>query len=71
MSGLLLISFESMQKTIKALNESGVRDGVKIIIGGGVTGEIWKDKLGVDAWAPDAASGVMVCKELLREVSGL
>ncbi|MBS7660305.1 hypothetical protein KEJ28_06500 [Candidatus Bathyarchaeota archaeon] len=35
MSGLLTISYESMKKTVDALKEAGLRDRVKIIVGGG------------------------------------
>lgn len=69
MSGFLLVAFESMQKTVEALVNAGVRDNVKIIIGGGVTDDVWRQRLGVDAWAKDAAEGVKICKSLVRGVA--
>lgn len=67
MSGLLTISYESMKETIKALKEAGVRDRVKIIIGGGRVDEHVKRYVGADDWADNAVVGVRKC----REMSGL
>ncbi|MEM2026748.1 MAG: cobalamin-dependent protein [Candidatus Bathyarchaeia archaeon] len=65
MSGLLTISYESMKKTVDALKEAGLRDRVKIIVGGGrVDGHV-KRYSGADEWADNAVLGVRKCREML------
>ena len=68
MSGLVTPSYESMKDTVKALEEKGIRDKVKVIIGGGVVIEQIKDYVGADAFTRDAAEGVAICKELMKGV---
>lgn len=65
MSGLLTISYESMKKTVEALKETGLRDRVKIIIGGGRVDEHIKRYVGADEWADNAMLGVKKCREML------
>lgn len=65
MSGLLTIAYESMKKTIEALKEAGLRDKVKIIIGGGRVDENIKEYTGADEWADNAMVGVKKCKKLM------
>lgn len=65
MSCLITAGVTSMKKTVDKLNEAGLRDGVKIIIGGGRVDESVKEYAGADAWADDAAKGVRLCKQLL------
>lgn len=65
MSGLLTISYESMKKTVEALKEAGLRDRVKIIIGGGRVDEHVKRYAGADEWADNAMLGVKKCREML------
>ncbi|MBS7641466.1 corrinoid protein [Candidatus Bathyarchaeota archaeon] len=65
MSGLLTISYESMKKTVEALREAGLRDKVKIIIGGGRVDEYVKRYTGADEWADNAMLGVKKCREML------
>jgi 5-methyltetrahydrofolate--homocysteine methyltransferase len=63
MSGLLTLAFDSMKKTVQAIQEAGLRDKVKIVIGGGVVTEKIKEYSGADAYAPDAMAGVRLCKQ--------
>jgi len=63
MSGLLTLAFDSMKKTVQAIEEAGVRKNVRIMIGGGVVTEKIKDYSGADAYAPDAMAGVRLAKE--------
>ncbi|MEM2185266.1 MAG: corrinoid protein [Candidatus Methanomethylicia archaeon] len=65
MSGLLTISYEFMKKTIDALKEAGLRDRVKVIIGGGRVDEHVKRYTGADEWADNAMVGVRKCREIL------
>jgi 5-methyltetrahydrofolate--homocysteine methyltransferase len=63
MSGLLTPSFESMKETVDALKEAGLRDKVKVIIGGGVVTELVKRHTGADAFTDDAMEGVEIIKK--------
>ena len=65
LSGLLTEAIESMKKTVEAIKEAGLRDKVKIIIGGGRTDEEAKEYVGADDWADDAAVGVRKIKALV------
>ena len=65
MSALLTTTMPKMGETINAINEAGIRDQVKIMIGGApVTAEFAKE-IGADAYASNAASAVDKGKELL------
>lgn len=66
MSCLITAGVSSMKKTVDALKVAGLRDKIKIIIGGGRVDEGVKQFTGADAWADDAAKGVRLCKELMR-----
>jgi 5-methyltetrahydrofolate--homocysteine methyltransferase len=63
MSGLLTLAFDSMKKTVEAIEEAGLRKAVRIMIGGGVVTEKIKEYSGADAYAPDAMAGVRLCKQ--------
>jgi methylmalonyl-CoA mutase cobalamin-binding domain/chain len=63
MSGLLTLAFDSMKKTVQAIEQAGLRKEVRIMIGGGVVTEKIKEYTGADAYAPDAVAGVRLAKE--------
>ena len=63
MSGLLTLAFDAMKETVQALQSAGLRDQVKIMIGGGQMSEKVKDYTGADAYGPDALAGVRLCKQ--------
>lgn len=65
LSGLLTEAIESMKKTVDAIREAGLRENVKIIVGGGRTSEEVKEYTGADEWADDAAVGVRKIKVLM------
>jgi len=65
MSALLTTTMPAMKTTIEALNEAGVRDKVKVIIGGAPVTQSYADEIGADGYAPDAASAVDKVKELI------
>ena len=67
MSGLLTLAFDSMKKTVQAIEEAGLRKKVQIMIGGGVVTEKIKDYTGADAYAPDAMAGERLCKQWIRK----
>ncbi|MHC4687446.1 MAG: corrinoid protein, partial [Planctomycetota bacterium] len=56
MSALLTTTMRAMGDTIKAFEEAGVRDRVKVMIGGAPVTQSFADKIGADAYAPDAAA---------------
>lgn len=67
LSALLTTTMEQMKNTIDAIEKSGVRDGVKIIVGGAPVTEKFADSIRADGYAPDAASAVDVVKTLVGQ----
>ena len=65
MSALLTTSMLKQKETIEAIKQAGLRDKVKIVIGGAPTTEEWAREIGADGWAPDAFSAVGLVKRLL------
>ena len=65
-SALLTTTMITMKSIITRLEEEGIRDKVKIIIGGAPITQSFSDEIGADAYAPDAASAVDKAKELLN-----
>ena len=63
LSGFLTLAFDSMKKTIEAIEKEGLRDKVKIMIGGGQMDETVKTYVGADAYGKDAVAGVQLCKQ--------
>ncbi|MCL2127820.1 MAG: cobalamin-dependent protein [Treponema sp.] len=60
-SGVLTFSIDSMKRTIEALKDEGLRDGVKIIIGGNAVNSDACAYAGADAWSRNAAEAVKTC----------
>ena len=65
LSGFLTLAFDSMKETIDAIKEAGLRDSVKIIIGGGNINEEIMDYTGADEYGVDAMSAVAFAKKVL------
>lgn len=65
MSALLTTTMPSMKDTIEALTGAGVRDKVKVIIGGAPVTQAYADEIGADGYAADAASAVDLVSSLL------
>jgi len=65
LSALLTTTMPAMKDTIDALREAGVRDQVKVVIGGAPVTQNYADEIGADGYAPDAASAVDKVRELL------
>jgi methanogenic corrinoid protein MtbC1 len=63
LSGLLTIAYDSMKKTVEAVKAAGLRDKVKIMIGGGQMSDKVKEYAGADAYAKDAMAGVVLAKQ--------
>jgi len=66
MSALLTTTMLNMKTTLQALREEGLRDSVKVIIGGAPVTQSYADEIGADGYAPDAATAVTVVKQLLN-----
>ena len=65
MSALLTTTMPSMKTVIEALEKAGLRNKVKMIIGGAPVTQSYADEIGADGYAPDASTGVDKAKELL------
>ncbi|TFH32180.1 MAG: cobalamin-binding protein, partial [Anaerolineales bacterium] len=65
MSALLTTTLPAMPAVIQALNDAGIRDQVKILVGGAPVTEAFKQAIGADGYAPDAASAARVARELI------
>lgn len=65
MSALLTTTMSSMQSTIQALQSAGLRDSVKVIIGGAPVTDAYAKQIGADAFAPDASSAVRTVRQLM------
>ncbi|MBM3118794.1 MAG: cobalamin-binding protein [Chloroflexi bacterium] len=68
MSGLLTPSFGSMKETVEAVQAAGLRDKVKVVIGGGIVTEQVRKYVGADAFTDDAAEGVEICRRFAVEL---
>jgi trimethylamine corrinoid protein len=65
LSALLTTTMPNQQKTIEALKEAGLREGVKVMVGGAPTTRAWADEIGADGYAEDAIEAVATAKSLL------
>jgi 5-methyltetrahydrofolate--homocysteine methyltransferase len=65
MSALLTTTMTRMKTTIEALTEAGLRDSIKIMVGGAPVTAAFAEEIGADAYAPDAASAVDMARGLV------
>ncbi len=66
MSALLTTTMLNMKSTMEALENDGLRNVVKIVIGGAPVTQGYADEIGADGYAADAATAVAVVKQLLN-----
>lgn len=66
LSALLNLTYPEMKTVVEEVNRAGLRDQVKIIVGGAPVNEQVRQFAGADYWAPDAVAGVNLCKEIYR-----
>ena len=64
MSALLTTTMPSMSNTIKALQEAGLRDEVRVMIGGAPVTDGFAKQVGADGYSPDASSAVRLARSL-------
>jgi methylmalonyl-CoA mutase cobalamin-binding domain/chain len=70
MSALLTSTMTNMGKVIEALNDKGLREGIKIIVGGRPVDRAYAKSIGADEYAEDAVEGIRKCLSLLSENRG-
>jgi 5-methyltetrahydrofolate--homocysteine methyltransferase len=67
LSALLTTTMPNMKATIEALRKAGLRERVKVIIGGAPVTEGYAQQIGADGYSPDASRAVSLAKSLLQE----
>ena len=65
MSAFLTTTMPMFKVNIDAIKEAGLRDQVKILVGGAPVNQEYADRVGADGFAPDASAAVRLTKELL------
>ena len=63
LSGFLALAFDAMKETVEAIKAAGLRDKVKIVIGGGQVSDQVRKYTGADAYGEDAMAGVSLAKK--------
>jgi 5-methyltetrahydrofolate--homocysteine methyltransferase len=67
LSALLTTTMLAMKTTIEALKEAGLRDKVKVVVGGAPITEAYALKIGADGFAPDASRAVALVNALVKD----
>ena len=67
-SALLTTTMGVMEEVVRAAEEAGIRDRVRIMVGGAPVTQDFCDRIGADAYTPDAASASEVAVALCREM---
>jgi 5-methyltetrahydrofolate--homocysteine methyltransferase len=65
LSALLTTTMLSMKATVDAISAAGLRENVKVIVGGAPVTQEFAEKIGADGFAPDASSAVTMTESLL------
>jgi methylmalonyl-CoA mutase cobalamin-binding domain/chain len=65
-SALLTTTIPMQREIIKALAKEGIRDKVKVIVGGAPVTQEWADEIGADGYGADAVEAVKLAKNLLK-----
>jgi methanogenic corrinoid protein MtbC1 len=71
LSGLLTLAFDAMKITVSAVAEAGLRDKVKIMVGGGPVDANVCRAVGADDWGPDAQQAVKLAKQWSGEAAAV
>ncbi len=69
LSSLLTTTMTIQRDIITALKQSGLRDKVKVMVGGAPVSQAWSDQIGADGYAEDALSAVELAKRLVVNYS--
>jgi 5-methyltetrahydrofolate--homocysteine methyltransferase len=62
LSALLTTTMMALKDTIDALKSAGLRDKIKVMVGGAPVTQSFADEIGADAYTPDAAGAAEVCR---------
>ena len=65
MSTLITVAYESLRETVLDFEREGLRDKVKIMLGGGAVSQRVCEYAGADAWSRDAADAVKFAKKFV------
>lgn len=65
LSALLTTTMQNMKSTLEALEDLGVRNQVKVMVGGAPVTDVFAKEIGADGYAPDASRAVTLAKSLL------
>jgi 5-methyltetrahydrofolate--homocysteine methyltransferase len=65
LSALLTTTMQNMETTIRAFEAAGIRDHVKILVGGAPVTQEFANRIGADGYAPDASQAATVAKSLI------
>lgn len=65
LSGLITTAYDGMKNTVTALEEAGIRDQVKVLIGGGLVNAEVMAYAGADDWGKDANQAVTLCNKYM------
>ena len=65
MSALLTTTMSNMETTVKAVEAAGIRDQVKVMVGGAPVTQAFADEIGADGYAPDASSAAKRARALV------
>lgn len=69
MSALLTTTMTYMRDVIKALEDAGMRDRVKVMVGGAPVSQRFADEIGADGYSDNANTAVTVAKRLMAELN--
>ena len=67
MPSTITTAFASMKQTAEIIEEEGLRDRIKLMVGGGVTTDTLKAHIGADFQTTDAMEGVAYCLKTMEE----
>jgi 5-methyltetrahydrofolate--homocysteine methyltransferase len=62
LSGFLTLAFDSMKETVAAIEAAGLREGRRIMVGGGQVDEAVRGHTGADAFGTNAMAAVELCR---------
>ncbi|NLK07449.1 MAG: cobalamin-binding protein [Firmicutes bacterium] len=65
LSALLTTTMVTMKQTVQALKDAGLKDSVKVMVGGAPVTQSFADEIGADGYAPDSSTAVDVAKQLI------
>ncbi len=66
MSSLLTMSMDFQRQLVRELDERGIRNKYKVIVGGSPTSDEWAEEIGADGWADDAIEAVTLVNKILN-----